>query len=333
MTPSISAIITAYNYARFLDAAITSVLNQTHRPDEIIVVDDGSTDDTAQVVAKYAHEGVRYVYKENGGAGSARNKGIRESKSDLVAFLDGDDQWLPDKLALQVEHMRRYPAAGLVTGSEWQIYSTGAEPMWLHRKLVGAVDMYRKLLVENVVGNPSLTLVRRECFERVGMFDEMMRLGQDWDMWIRIAREYHIGVVDATLILFVRHPGSLTARPAWDRYRSNRVIQGKYIRAIRSPLSRLSLLLAAQSMNCYYTAAALLEQTAPTWQARSLALAAVLLDPTYETKLKMGVLFRAMFGRAALLRLRQLLPYRRAAAHDAAPPPSEVSLTLQGTAR
>ncbi|MDQ3929166.1 MAG: glycosyltransferase family 2 protein, partial [Chloroflexota bacterium] len=244
MTPTISAIITAYNYARFLDTAITSVLNQTRRPDEIIVVDDGSTDDTAQVVAKYAHEVVRYVYKENGGAGSARNRGIVESKGDLLAFLDGDDQWLPDKLALQVEHLRRYPTAGLVTGSEWQVYSDGAEPMWLHRRPVGAADMYRQLLVENVVGNPSLTLVKRECFERVGMFDEAMRLGQDWEMWIRIAREYPVGVVDAPLILFMRHPGSLTARPAWDRYRSNRVIQGKYIRAIRPPLSRLRLLLA-----------------------------------------------------------------------------------------
>jgi hypothetical protein len=185
-------------------------------------------------------------------------------------------------------------------------------------------------LVENVVGNPSLTLIRRECFERVGMFDETMRLGQDWDMWIRIAREYPVGVVDATLILFMRHPGSLTARPAWDRYRSNRVIQGKYIRAESSPLSRLSLLMAAQSMNCYYTVAALLEQSAPTWGVRCLALAALLLDPTYETKLKMGVLFRAMFGRAALRRFRQLVPYRRAVA---VAPPSEISLTLQGTPR
>jgi hypothetical protein len=200
--------------------------------------------------------------------------------------------------------------------------------MWLHRKPAGAVDMYRQILVENVVGNPSLTLIRRECFSRVGMFDETMRLGQDWDMWIRIAREYPVGVVDATLIMFMRHPGSLTARSTWNRYRSNRVIQGKYIRAERSPLSRLSLLLAAQSMNCYYTAAALLEQSAPTWGARCLALAALLLDPTYETKLKMGVLFRAIFGRTALLRLRRLMPYRRTSA-----PPSEVSLTLQGTPR
>src|SRR3954454_14488963 len=108
----ISAIITTYNYAQFIAAAIESVLNQTRRPDEIVVVDDGSTDHTATIVATYAAQGVRYVFKANGGAGSARNRGLRETTGDLVTFLDADDRWLPDKLERQLDHLARYPAAG-----------------------------------------------------------------------------------------------------------------------------------------------------------------------------------------------------------------------------
>src|SRR5690348_7331204 len=99
MPPAVSAIVTTYNYARFVPEAIESILQQTVRPDEIVVVDDGSSDNTAEVVARYAAAGVRYVYQANGGAGAARNRGLRETQGELVAFLDGDDRWLPEKLA------------------------------------------------------------------------------------------------------------------------------------------------------------------------------------------------------------------------------------------
>lgn len=118
----ISAIITGYNYARFLPAAIESVLAQTRVPEEIIVVDDGSTDNTAEVVGRYADRGVRYIFRQNGGVSAARNTGIRASKGDLIAFLDGDDRWLPEKTALQLAHFERYPSAGIVTGGECQVY-------------------------------------------------------------------------------------------------------------------------------------------------------------------------------------------------------------------
>lgn len=306
MKPTISAIITGYNYARFLPAAIESVLTQTLPPDEIIVVDDGSTDDTAAVVARYADRGVRYVYKENGGAGAARNRGITESRGDLLAFLDGDDRWLPDKLALQVEHIERNPTVGLVTGSERQVYESGGDSFYLRRKRVGAASFYPRILVENSIGNPSLTLIKRECFEQVGLFDETMPLGQDWEMWIRIARRFPVGVVDAPLILFTRHATSLTAGKSASRYKSNRQIQHRYIRRLPSSALRLRLLLAAQSMNFYYSAAALADDRSGRERPKAFALAlgATLLDPLYETKNKAGVLLRAVLGRPTFDRLR-----------------------------
>lgn len=307
MPPTVSAIITTYNYAQFITAAIESVLHQTRRPDEIVVVDDGSTDQTAELVAAYAPQGVRYVHKANGGAGSARNRGLRETTGDLVTFLDADDRWLPDKLARQLAHLARFPRVGLVTGGERQVFEWGAPPYHLRRPPVGAARLYPQVLIENTIGNPSLTLVRRACFDRVGVFDEGMRLGQDWDMWIRIVREFAVGVVDAPLITFTRHTQSLTAGQVQARYESNRAIHRRYIGQVRAPLRRLNLLRAAQSMNCYYTAAALADDVAHRPVAFRYALTAAALDPFYEPRLKAGLLARTLLGRAAFDRLRRVV--------------------------
>jgi glycosyltransferase involved in cell wall biosynthesis len=307
MPATVSTVITTYNYAQFIPSAIESVLTQTRRPDEIVVVDDGSTDQTAAVVAGYADQGVRYIRKENGGAGSARNRGLRETTGALVTFLDADDRWLPDKLERQLAHLAHYPTVGLVTGGECQVFEWGQPPFYLRRPPVGAARLYPQVLVENNIGNPSLTLVRRACFDQVGVFDEGMRLGQDWDMWIRIVREFPVGVVDGPLIMFMRHRQSLTSGQVQARYASNRAIQRRYISQVRAPLQRLNLLRAAQSMNCYYTAAALADDPARRATALRFALTAALLDPGYESRWKAALLFRTLFGRAAFDHLRRLV--------------------------
>jgi len=139
------------------------------------------------------------------------------------------------------------------------------------------------------------------------VFDEGLRLGQDWDMWIRIVREFPVGVVDAPLITFMRHRQSLTSGQVQARYASNQAIQRRYISQVRAPLLRLNLRRAAQSMNCYYTAAALADNPAQRLTALRYALAAAVLDPFYESRLKGGLLFRALFGRAAFAQVRRLL--------------------------
>ena len=306
MTHTVSVIITGYNYARFLPAAIESVLAQTRLPEEIFVVDDGSTDDTAEVVARYASRGVRYIYRENGGVSAARNTGIRESTGDLIAFLDGDDRWLPEKVALQVAHFERYPSVGIVTGSECQVYESGAKPFTLRRKPVGAASFYPDILIENIIGNSSLTMLRRECLDRAGLFDEKVGLGQDWELWIRIARSYKVGVVDAILIYFTRHSQSYTAGVSSRRYASNSNIQRRYIGQVRSPLKRLQLVLASRSMTLYYIAATFADTPGHRPQALALALGSALLDPFYETRNKAGLLVRTALGRSAFNAVKRL---------------------------
>jgi hypothetical protein len=186
------------------------------------------------------------------------------------------------------------------------MHESGEAPYYVRRKPMGSASFYPEILVENSIGNPSLAMVRRECFDRVGMFDETMPLGQDWDMWIRIARNFAVGVVDGVLIDFTRHPGSLTAGGVQARYASNRQIQRRYIRQLRPAWLRLRLLLSAQSMNLYYTAAALADVPGERLKALSSALGSALLDPTYDTRNKAGLLVRTAFGRSAFTRLKAL---------------------------
>ncbi|MEP6776135.1 MAG: hypothetical protein ABJA50_11120, partial [Chloroflexota bacterium] len=179
----------------------------------------------------------------------------------------------------------------------------------LGERATGVIDQLTEP-ISRIAGN--LTLIRRECFDKAGLFDENMPLGQDWDMWIRLAMVCRVGVVDAPLIFFNRHGGSLTANKVLERYSSNLRIQRRYIRRVPDPVQRLRLFLSAYSMNCYYTAAALADSAQPPaapphrWRAFSMALSSALLNPTYETRNKAGLLARTALGRPAFDRLRRI---------------------------
>ena len=149
----VSAIITTYNYGHFLPDAIESVLGQSYRHLEIVVVDDGSTDETAAVVRRYAHLGVRYARRAHGGAGRARNTGLEITSAPLVAFLDADDAWLPDRVAAGVSHLARHPELGLVAADAFacdeRMRPTSVVPA-ANGEMARMLD---ELLVDNVVLN------------------------------------------------------------------------------------------------------------------------------------------------------------------------------------
>jgi glycosyltransferase involved in cell wall biosynthesis len=180
--PTVSVVIPTYNYGRFISMAIDSALGQTLPPMEIIVVDDGSTDDTAEVCARYGGK-IRYIRKENGGPSSARNAGIAAATGDLIALLDADDRWLPEKLALQIPFFSEEKVGLVHGGSRVFDHDTGATLCELPGK--DALD-FHQILRWNLISAPTCVFPRAIIAE-IGDFDIKLIEAEDWDLWIRIA--------------------------------------------------------------------------------------------------------------------------------------------------
>jgi glycosyltransferase involved in cell wall biosynthesis len=188
----ISVVMPVHNHARFISRAVESVWAQDRSDVEVLIVDDGSTDDPETVVNALSRDGdVRFFQQENAGAASARNRGIAEASGEWIAFLDADDVWLPGKLAAQFDAMEKGGADFSFTDSRLR-FENGEE-----RELPCPVldrPLMHQLLTGNLFGTPTV-VVRRRCFEIVGLFDEQLRTGEDWDMWLRLASAFtHVWV-------------------------------------------------------------------------------------------------------------------------------------------
>ncbi len=192
----VSVVIPAYNSADYTVETVESVMAQTYRNFEVIVVNDGSTDNTHLVLEPYRGR-LQYIYKENGGACSARNVGIRKAKGEYIAFLDCDDLWLPEKLEYSVAKLKSDEQIGFVCTSSFLIDTDGATT----GKTLFKVDLqnaYVNLLNENFVVAPTVVM-KRECLETVGLFDESIFIPADWDLWLRLAKRFRIGFIDKPL--------------------------------------------------------------------------------------------------------------------------------------
>ncbi|NQU38993.1 MAG: glycosyltransferase family 2 protein [Lentisphaerae bacterium] len=194
---TISVVIPLYNKAREIERCLQSVAAQTIAPHEILVVDDGSTDQSAEIVSRGTDERVRLIQQTNQGVAAARNRGIQESSGDGIAFLDADDEWKPDFLKTVLTLSHHFPQAGLyATGCEEIADSSG--PPLNHRSEGlpegpgGAlIDFFRSMYRYPPVCS-SNTLCRREVFDVVGGFPVGEELAEDWDMWSRIALRYPV---------------------------------------------------------------------------------------------------------------------------------------------
>ncbi len=207
---NISAVIPSYNHSALLKEAIASVLAQTRPVQEVVVVDDGSTDETRQVVAGFSGK-VRYVYQDNRGLSAARNTGIREARGDWLAFLDADDSWLPEKIRLQEEALRREPQVMLVYNSVWM-----AEPDGTRRLAQAAPpsSLWPTLRYRNCVcGSGSAVLVRKDVVQDAGGFDETLTGCEDWDLWFRLAMKHPFTYVPEPLAVLRSYPGSMSRDP------------------------------------------------------------------------------------------------------------------------
>jgi len=206
----ISVIIPTYNRASLVCKAILSAVGQTYINLEIIVVDDGSTDGTAELVATFGGR-VRYISKTNGGVSSARNLGIRESSGGLIAFLDSDDQWAPDKLEKQASFLQQRPDFGMVLCDCLFIDPSGKDAELSRRRKHLPNDGY---ILEDVLKSPSLipssVLVKKSVLDDVGYFDENIKTAEDLDLHLRIASKYRIGLVTEPLVTCMRNHEGLS---------------------------------------------------------------------------------------------------------------------------
>ncbi|MCI0493416.1 glycosyltransferase, partial [candidate division KSB1 bacterium] len=194
----ISVIIPTYNRATVLEHAIESVLRQTYQNIELLIVDDGSTDHTRQVVEKYQSH-VTYLSQLNKGPAAARNFGIQNSQGDLICFLDSDDRWVENKLKVQVDLILSDPDIKICYTDEiWMRHGVRVNQKHVHRKYSGWI--YQKCLPLCII-SPSSVMIHREVFGRVGLFDESMTVCEDYDLWLRISRFYPVTFIPKPLII------------------------------------------------------------------------------------------------------------------------------------
>ncbi len=219
--PQVSVIIPSHNRRDFIREAIASVVAQTYRDFEIIVVDDGSDDDTHTVVEEFSRSSpvVRYVFQSNQGVSAARNHGVALSSSQFLAFLDSDDVWQPSKLESQIAFLTTHPEASICHTEEiWLRNGVRVNPRNKHRKASG--DIFARSL-ELCLVSPSAVMLRRTLFEQMGGFDPDLPACEDYDLWLRIAAIMPIHLVNTPLVIKRGgHPDQLSHR-FWgmDRFR------------------------------------------------------------------------------------------------------------------
>lgn len=201
--PKISVVVPLYNKEKAIAKTIDSILNQTYSDFELIVVDDGSKDNSLQAVQAFNDSRLRVIHKENGGVSSARNCGIKEAKGDFIALLDGDDLWEQTFLEEQIKLMHDFPEAGM-----WGVNTAFIKGGKFYKWQQGMPEGFRGY-VENFFGThhndlfcSSSVVIHREVFEKVGYFDERVSASEDLDMWFRIILHYPIVFYDKVLVYY-----------------------------------------------------------------------------------------------------------------------------------
>ncbi len=241
--PLVSVVITCYNYGPYLRSCLESVLSQTYDYYEIVVVDDGSTDCTEEIMSGYlAHPRITFIRQENRGQAVAKNVGISQARGDFVAFLDADDLWCAEKLGKQILCFDKREVGVVYCRSKFMDESGGE----LDYEVTGPYLQPRRgmvtrwLFYDNFVPFSS-SVVRKECFDKLGAFDETLKMGIDWDLWLRISTAYQFDYVDERLIYYrVGHQGQMSKNEP-ERHRCSDRIMDKFLRSFPHSLSTMDL--------------------------------------------------------------------------------------------
>jgi glycosyltransferase involved in cell wall biosynthesis len=210
----ISVIIPTFNRAQFVKKAINSVLNQTFQDVEIVVVDDGSTDNTKDIINSYGEQ-VRYIYQENKGAASSRNTGIEASKGEYIAFLDSDDYYTAENLQKKLSFLESNSKIGWVY-SDWQLIDDKSNYLdkgslrfnYFNKKLSG--EIFEELFYKRNFIATDTVVIRRSVLEDIGFFDPTIPSQEEYDLWLRVSARYPVCYINEPLVIVTIHPDSLS---------------------------------------------------------------------------------------------------------------------------
>jgi glycosyltransferase involved in cell wall biosynthesis len=214
--PAVTVIIPTFNRARFLAEAVDSVLSQDFQDLEIVVVDDGSTDETLDILQTYPS--VEVIRQHRQGVSAARNAGIARAKGAFIAFLDSDDLWLPKKLSVQVDFFDHDLGALICQAEEiWIRNGVRVNPGRRHKKHSG---MIFEPSLELCIVSPSAVMMKRRLFDEVGVFDETLPVCEDYDLWLRISCRFPVHLIETPLVVKRGgHSDQLSRTPGHDRFR------------------------------------------------------------------------------------------------------------------
>lgn len=231
--PIISVIVPAYNAQKTIQETIESVLNQTFRDFELIVINDGSQDLTLDIVSNIQDSRLRVFSYPNAGPQKSRNRGILHAVGEYISFIDADDLWTSDKLELQLKALSLNPEAAVAYSWTDYIYEHGQifRP-GPHFDFNG--DVYSRLLLSDFVGSGSNPLIRKQALIAVGSFDESLPAAQDWEMWLRLAARYHFVAVPSVQILYRVRANSWSSDATRMEAASLRVIEQAFVKAPQS---------------------------------------------------------------------------------------------------
>jgi len=214
----VSVIIATYNRENFLKETIDSVLAQTYKNFELIIIDDGSTDSTKKIVKSYNDSRIKYFYQKNSGQNSAKNNGLLAAKGKYITILDSDDVILPKKLELQVNALEKNHLSAVVYGGIILIDSNSNE-IGKQKLKIHSGNVLKELLFTNFLYNGSNALFKRECIEKTGLFDESVKRMTDWDLYLRISLYFNFICIQADLLKYRVHNENMSC--GYQKYEKN----------------------------------------------------------------------------------------------------------------
>jgi len=212
-SPLVSVVLPVYNGAVTISRTIDSVLGQSHQHFELLIINDGSTDSTPEMLAQFDDPRIAVHSFENRGLAASRNRGIRLARGEYVAFIDADDLWKPRKLEKQIAALQGNPEAGLAY-SLTDCIDEHDNFLGHGSHIVDSGNVYDHLLTWNFLDNGSTPLIRRSVMEEIGSFDETLAAAEDWDVWLRIAHRYEFACVPEVQVLYRIHGGAMSSKLA-----------------------------------------------------------------------------------------------------------------------